>query len=469
MVKPINKFHILLLLCIFCHDGMANALSFKEKLVAHYQHVPKLTKLYYKVKFVSPAPTQSYDFRSPTNIVNHYAIEIDLDRHQFYQHFKRQNPGNFVFENISVIDGDNAFKYDVNGFVSGKVLQKYQSSIKEEYQAMSGHISTLAIAQLLFTGNKKITELIVEDKVSLSYLNKDQHKVSYLFDKQSLELLSITDESKKSHLIFSKPSPIGNLTFAQQVETYIDGKQRNTIYISVFHTITRIDEKKLRSPADYHFNQDKTNEAPKLVKLNEQLYLMENIAKDRNVLIYQHGDGLTIFGAPSNDNVSQQVITAVQSLLPNKSITHVYVSHAHGDHIAGLSAYANMGATIIADEYTIEAIKHFDKFKNNIDHFNFKEISHNEIFQDVTYFVLENTHVRKQSFVLFPQHKLIYQGDFLEIPNDNSIASHISDVEKTFIEYLYKQQIQFERIVGHHRNSNIKPAIVDAYYQYNTR
>lgn len=446
---------------------LATPTSFVDRLKSHYHDISKFKRLYYRVQFSSKGEFQSYDFRFPDYFVNHYDIEIDLDRQQFYQHFKRRNPGNFVFENVSVINQNQAFIYDVNGFVHGKTLKPFNSDIHKEYNAMAEHIDLLAVYKLLFIGGQPITQTDIGNIVMLTTTNAEHAKKHYFFDQTSYRLLKIYDESTKRLLVFSEPVSYDSHVYASKIDTFNDGKLRNTINIQALHTISRIDRKKLAVPQGYAFSEHNSSSQPRFVKLAEHLFLIENVVPERNIMVLQHALGLTVFGAPLNEKASTAALSMIARELPKQTITHVYVSHAHSDHIGGLAKYVENGATVIADEYTIEAIKHYPEFKATIEKFNFKTIANDDTFQSVTYHVIENSHVRKQSFAYFAHDKIIYQGDFLEIPQDNVIATHMSDVERVFIAFLYRNNVDYTRIVGHHRNSNITPEVVDAYYKTN--
>ncbi|ALU46018.1 hypothetical protein AT705_24170 [Pseudoalteromonas rubra] len=452
---------------LFCQTSVAADSSYIKKLKSHYQQVEQLSRLAYKVEFHSNAPHQSYDFRKPDTIVNHYSIEIDRDRNQYFEHFKRHNPGNFVFEFISVINKQQAFRYDVNGFVYGKELRAYTNTMADEYEAISEQINLFAAYEFLHKKKSPIRELHIGNSVSLSYQDTNQHTVSLLFDKNSMQLTEIVNTEDDSKYVFSEPRPIDGMNYASQVKVYNQGKYRHTIAIQSLHRISRIDPKKLTKPTGYEFIESDKNKTLALSKIHKDIFLVKDLQGSRNVMVQKHITGLTVFGAPLSDKASEQVLALIDEKFNNLPVTHVYISHAHGDHIAGLAPYVNRGATIIADDHTIEAIKSFPKFTNNISNLKFKKIKSNEVFQGNRYYVLENTHVRKQSFVYFSDAKTIYQGDFLEIPRDNSIASHMSDVERVFIEFLMDKKIQYNRIVGHHRNSDIRPNIVKAYYNNN--
>ncbi|MCH2055871.1 MAG: hypothetical protein MK214_04500 [Thalassotalea sp.] len=71
----------------------------------------------------------------------------------------------------------------------------------------------------------------------------------------------------------------------------------------------------------------------------------------------------------------------------------------------------------------MEAIKAFPRFSDSIESFVFEAISNKQVINGVRFFVLENARSKRQSFAHFEDIGVIYQTDFLEVANDNTIAN----------------------------------------------
>jgi hypothetical protein len=152
---------------------------------------------------------------------------------------------------------------------------------------------------------------------------------------------------------------------------------------------------------------------------------------------------------------------------PQKKITSVYVTHPYSDHIAGLTAYAKLGAEIRADAYSIEAIKAYPRFKEDLETFKFQMIANDELIDGVRFYVLENFRAKRQSFAYFESSGIIYQSDFLEVAFDNTIPNILPSYTKTFIDFIRRKQLKIERIVGHHRNNDISIDVINKLYDSN--
>jgi glyoxylase-like metal-dependent hydrolase (beta-lactamase superfamily II) len=220
----------------------------------------------------------------------------------------------------------------------------------------------------------------------------------------------------------------------------------------------------LISPTGYTSVPDEAEAPLKAVEIYKGLFLVERVAGDRNVLFTMTNDGIVVFGAPVSDSWSKKVIEVIGSKFPGKKISYVYVTHFHSDHIGGLGAYLENGATVLVNEFSVGAIKERAQFKDlPTEKLKFKTIDSGVNFDGIEFHIAANSHAKGQSFVYFNKAKMIYEGDFLEIPFDNTIPNYMPQATRQFLDYLSGKQLKFERIIGHHRNSNISRPVVEEY------
>ena len=107
-------------------------------------------------------------------------------------------------------------------------------------------------------------------------------------------------------------------------------------------------------------------------EIASDLYLVTDSSASRNSLFKVNGDKIMVFGASGYTRLANKTIKLINKQFPNKKITSVYVTHPHGHQIAGLKAYVDKGVEILADEYSIEAIKAYPDFGNDINKFKFR-------------------------------------------------------------------------------------------------
>jgi glyoxylase-like metal-dependent hydrolase (beta-lactamase superfamily II) len=67
-----------------------------------------------------------------------------------------------------------------------------------------------------------------------------------------------------------------------------------------------------------------------------------------NSLVIEQSDGIVVVEAPLYAKRSEALLTWIGTQFPGKPVTHVIVTHFHGDHSAGLRTFVSVGATVIA-------------------------------------------------------------------------------------------------------------------------
>jgi len=73
-----------------------------------------------------------------------------------------------------------------------------------------------------------------------------------------------------------------------------------------------------------------------------------------NSLLVEQENGLVIIEAPLHYRRSQAVIDWIKNNMPDKPITHVFVTHHHTDHSAGIRTYVDAGASVVAHEAAVD-------------------------------------------------------------------------------------------------------------------
>jgi len=292
-------------------------------------------------------------------------------------------------------------------------------------------------------------------------------KLTYTFQLNPIKLLSHYNERNGQRFTYSAPTYYQGITYASKVLMEEENYQSEMLVENLAVT-GKIDPIKLSIPMGY--GPIVKNEQPPLLTemIAKDIYLISNVS-DRYVALKVEKTGIMVFGAPLSEQMSEEVITHINKQFPNKKINSVYISHPHSDHIGGLVAYAKNGITILADAYSIEAIKAFPRFAKDIAMFKFHAFKHKELINGVRFYIPENSHAKGQSFAYFQDSEIIYEGDLLEVPFDNTIATYISEVEKQFVEFVRAEKLSIKRIIGHHRNGNISPDVMNAYYDSNTQ
>jgi hypothetical protein len=446
-----------------------------DKLNKKYTFTESARKYTVTYKYTGLNPYQSHDYKHPEAKINRfgiYTIEIDKDKKEYFTHDKNQFPGNFIFEYKHFQNDKKRISYDVNGVIHGKQLYNRSRNTFKNQSKRAGEVLSFEQVAILLSNHKMGKPLKIEvGKMFVKLTQTVNEKITntYTFETSSLKLKKLQSTEDNSIVEYKNYVSENNIEYAKNLDVYRSNKLSGVILVKNFKRTMGISPSKFMVPNGYLKPKKTSKSESRISKIANNIYLINAANNSRFILLKVIKNDIMVFGAPFNDELSSKVINLIEKKFPMKTIQSVFVSHPHNDHIGGLNAYAKKGITILADDYTIDGIKHFPVFSKTIETFKFKTLTHRKTINGVRFYVLENNHSLKQSFVYFKDSQIIYEGDFLEIPADNSIATHLSNVEKQFIEFVRKENLKIKRIVQHHRNPNVSVATMNAYYKANTK
>lgn len=86
------------------------------------------------------------------------------------------------------------------------------------------------------------------------------------------------------------------------------------------------------------------------------LYLVKLFAYGNKILVSEHDNYLSIFDAPGNIHVGNELISFLNKKF-SKSVKYCFVSHHHPDHSGAVAAFNNIGAEIITTEKNVPFFK----------------------------------------------------------------------------------------------------------------
>ncbi|SEB38196.1 Metallo-beta-lactamase superfamily protein [Tenacibaculum sp. MAR_2009_124] len=461
----LTRINILIMMSIIHCSSYAQKITkvnIIDKLNEKYKFTNDIKKYMVTYKFTAINPYQSHNYKHPEDKINGYGIytiEIDRDEKEYFTHDRSQFPGNFVFEFKHFKNNKNAVSYDVNGVIRGKRLKQLKKDAFERQNKRAGEVLSFEKIADLLNGHKKGDDLKIKfDKnnalATITHTTNDNVINTYTFDIETLKLVTLKSTEDNSIVDY---------------KNYIvkNGFEYAKVSVENFKKTMGISPSKFAIPYGYALPQSNQSISSEVNKIADNIYLINTNNNSRFILLKIIDNQIMVFGAPLSENVSEKIIDSIEKKFPMKTIKYVFVSHPHNDHIAGLVPYAKKGVAVIADDYTIEAIKNYPKFKETIKSFKFKTISNKERINGVRFYVLKNEHSLKQSFAYLEHEQIIYEGDFLEVPADNTIPTHISNVEKQFIEFVRSEKLNVKRIVQHHRNSNVTADVMNNYYNAN--
>lgn len=446
--------------------------DFVAKLTKHYQKAPSLEVFSLNYHYLGGGdPYQSWDYQVPNRYTAIRMVEIDLIKKHFIENDIHHFSGGRRFDRIQFQNDTESFFYDRNGLALGKrIIKQSMDSFEEIKGFIFMNVDFLAVTPLLEENNVSTTIKLHHDDIlkqtTLTHKTSDDSVIDYVFSDNPLQLVSINNKSEQKKYVYSDYQTVNGITFAHSILKYYDGDTRPSFIHSIdqLNILDEIEPTRLQVPKDFGPIITEGDSTLISKEIAPNLYLVTNDSAWRNSLFRVIGDEITVYGAAVNTELAEETIKLILTQFPNKKIASVYVTHPHSDHIGGLLAYAKKGIAVRADAYSIAAIKAFPLFLNDISMFKFDTIIHDELVDGVRFYVLENTHAKRESFAYFEDGGIIYQADLLEVAFDNTTAKVIPNTTKTFIDFVRRKQLKFNRIVGHHRNNNITVEMVNKAY-----
>jgi len=449
--------------------------EFVAKLKTHYQKTLPIKAFSLSHHYLNKQyrDLEYWDYKTPNRIMANRTVELDLVKEHFYDNDIYYSSGGLLRDIAQFQNDKEGFYYDRNGSYMGKRIFNQGTSNFWRMSYIIMDVDFLAIRPLLEETNIAENITLHQDResgtTSLIHKTSDDNVVEYEFRHNLLQLLSLNNKSKQSKFVYDDYQTTRGITYARTVYQYFDGatEPNYIIYNDQFEIIDQVDPANLRLPPGYGPEISKSDGVLVSKKIAKNLYLVTDSSAWRNSLFKINGDEIMVFGASGYPSLAEQTIKLIHGQFPKKKITSVYVTHPHGYEIDGLNVYADQDIEIIADEYTIAAIKAYPRFADDIAKFKFRMIKDGQIIDGSHFYVLENLHAKRQSFVHFKESEIIFQADFLHIAFDNTIAKVIPNYTRTFIDFVRSEQLKFKRIVGSYQNNNISVEVMNKTYDAN--
>ncbi len=474
------KFLLLLSLLVFAtvsvaveKPGATDVEAFVAQLKSHYQDTLPIQAFSLKYHFLNRRyrDLNYWDYQFPNLYMSQRLVEMDLQKRHFYDNDILYFSGGRLFDRVQFQNHEESLFYEKSATSLGR---EYRRRGMDSFDRFKRHIvlnvDFLAVRPLLEEtnlGNINLFHDAESGAITLAHSNADEDVVDYQFKLNPLRLVSINHRALNGVFFYDDYQTTRGFTYARSVVQYYDGATEPT-YIKFndeFNIIDQVDPAKLQLPPGYgpEFKRGDGILASELI--GKDLYLVTDSSAVINSLLKVNDDEIRVFGATASASVAENTLNLIREQFPKKTIASVYVTHPHGRQIAGLKVFAEQGIEILADEYTISAIKAYPLFSDDIAQFRFSEIEHEQIVEGAQFFVLENMHSKRQGFVYFEDSGIIFQSNFLHIPRDNTIAEVVPSYTRAFIDFIRRQQLKFNRIVGNHSNNNISVEVVNKTYQ----
>ena len=470
-----------LLLATLVSAGLSGVSAFEAenymtKLKEHYKHTLSINAFALNQHFTNKQyrDLNYWDYEEPNVYLSVRSAEVDLARKHFYDNDILYFAGGRLYDRVKFQNDTESFFYERSATTYGKaILKQGMDNYDRSIQYMVLNIDFLAIRPILEEDNIKDKISLHLDKkagtTTLVHKSSDESIVDYKFSNAPLQLISINHRPLGGVFVYDDYQTTRGIRYARSVNSYYNGSTEPT-YIKFndhFEVIERVEPDRLKLPEGYGPVMDWGDGIFTSQEIAKDLYLVTDSSEITNSLLKVNGNEITVFGGSVGARDAEKIAKLIQDQFPEKKITSVYVTHSHGHQIAGLRVFADLGAEILADEYTIKGIKAYPRFSGDIAKFKFREISHEQIIDGTKFYVLENIHSKRQGFVYFADSGIIFQSHFMHIPRDNTIAKVVPSYTRSFIDFVRRAELKVNRIVGNYRNNNITLDVMNKTYASN--
>ena len=169
-------------------------------------------------------------------------------------------------------------------------------------------------------------------------------------------------------------------------------------------------------------------------------------------------EGVIVFDAPLGYAVGQQIIRLIQETLPGKSIATVVISHFHSDHAAGVQAFVDSGAEVVAAAPIRPVLERYGRAASALAPsrpapprpFRFRPVEASPLRVGtaggaaIDAHQITTPHARDMVFLVDSLSRTLIQGDLY------SELSPFNDTFKTLTDWLVKNGQSIQRVLGTH-------------------
>jgi hypothetical protein len=160
-----------------------------------------------------------------------------------------------------------------------------------------------------------------------------------------LRASQIVDGRPSAEIAYSNYKRRHGLMMPGRVQIYQAGTLREDLTLKSTR-IGEVAESKFSAPSGY--SAPPPAGEPSARELAPGMFLFENMPGNYHSMAIDQGDHLVLLEAPLSPAYAEAQKNILAKLRPGIPVSHVLVTHHHGDHTGGLKFWAEAGATIVA-------------------------------------------------------------------------------------------------------------------------
>nr|WP_315476836.1 MBL fold metallo-hydrolase [uncultured Undibacterium sp.] len=161
----------------------------------------------------------------------------------------------------------------------------------------------------------------------------------------------------------------------------------------------------------------------RLSKLDKNVFRIDGAASGYHTGVVKGERGIAVFDPSVSVAEATLNRKLIESQFPGIPITHVILSHAHGDHLRGLPAYLGEGVSVIAgDRASTSLQRQFGEAVRSV-----HEVKQSYRLDlggiEVQILPVKSTHAATMLIAHVAKQKLVFQGDLFYIPEQGQVPA----------------------------------------------
>jgi glyoxylase-like metal-dependent hydrolase (beta-lactamase superfamily II) len=175
--------------------------------------------------------------------------------------------------------------------------------------------------------------------------------------------------------------------------------------------------------------------APRTVELAPGVFMFEGMPPfNYHSMAVDQGNRLVLLEAPLSPAYAELQRRLLAEFRPGRKVTHVLVTHHHGDHIGGLAVWAAAGATIVVAKGATIAIERQLKASGFTGKARIEEVESRLTLGDgpsrIDAYAFASSHAEAHLLMHLPGPRILFQGDLFYLPERGPVPVAFDVVEE---------------------------------------